>query len=246
MDKVNWTKLEEKWRQRWIKEKDFEAEPDSREKKFITVAYPYPNSPQHVGHGRTYTTADVHARFLRMMGYNVLFPMAFHYTGTPILGMAKRVEAQDKEIINALEGLYGVPKEIVKGFVEPIKIADYFSAEIKQGMIEMGYSIDWRREFTTIDKPYQKFIEWQANTLKDRGLIVQGSHPVGWCPKDENPVSQHDTMGDVEPDFTEYVIVKFEYDGYVLPTATLRAETVFGVTNLWVNPSLSFLVLSRR
>ena len=90
MDKVNWTKLEEKWRQRWIKEKDFEAEPDSREKKFITVAYPYPNSPQHVGHGRTYTTADVHARFLRMMGYNVLFPMAFHYTGTPILGMAKR------------------------------------------------------------------------------------------------------------------------------------------------------------
>ena len=38
MDKVNWTKLEEKWRQRWIKEKDFEAEPDSREKKFITVA----------------------------------------------------------------------------------------------------------------------------------------------------------------------------------------------------------------
>ena len=74
MDKVNWTKLEEKWRQRWIKEKDFEAEPDSREKKFITVAYPYPNSPQHVGHGRTYTTADVHARFLRMMGYNVLFP----------------------------------------------------------------------------------------------------------------------------------------------------------------------------
>ena len=77
-------------------------------------------------------------------------------------------------------------------------------------MIEMGYSIDGR-EFTTIDKPYQKFIEWQANTLKDRGLIVQGSHPVGWCPKDENPVSQHDTMGDVEPDFTEYVIVKFEY-----------------------------------
>ena len=107
-------------------------------------------------------------------------------------------------------------------------------------MIEMGYSIDWRREFTTIDKPYQKFIEWQANTLKDRGLIVQGSHPVGWCPKDENPVSQHDTMGDVEPDFTEYVIVKFEYDGYVLPTATLRAETVFGVTNLWVNPDIIY------
>ena len=104
----------------------------------------------------------------------------------------------------------------------------------------MRYFFSKIREFTTIDKPYQKFIEWQANTLKDRGLIVQGSHPVGWCPKDENPVSQHDTMGDVEPDFTEYVIVKFEYDGYVLPTATLRAETVFGVTNLWVNPDIIY------
>ncbi|MDI1495534.1 MAG: leucine--tRNA ligase [Cenarchaeum symbiont of Oopsacas minuta] len=237
---MDWSKLEKKWQERWSKDRDFETKPDSREKKFITVAYPYPNSPQHVGHGRTYTTADVHARFLRMKGYNVLFPMAFHYTGTPILGMAKRVQAQDIDIINVLKGLYGVPKDIIEGFVEPIKIADYFSAEIKQGMNEMGYSIDWRGEFTTIDAPYKKFIEWQANTLKKKGLIVQGSHPVGWCPKDGNPVSQHDTMGDVEPDFTEYSIIKFECDGYILPAATLRAETIFGVTNLWVNPEILY------
>ncbi|MCH7941128.1 MAG: leucine--tRNA ligase, partial [Thaumarchaeota archaeon] len=232
---VNWIEIETKWRKKWEEGKDFEADPNEKEKKFITVAYPYPNSPQHIGHGRTYTLADVHARYYRMKGYNVLFPMGFHYTGTPIHGMAKRVEAGDAEIIDGLKNIYHVPDDAIKTFVEPIKIADYFHEEIKAGMVEMGYSIDWRREFTTIDPVYQKFIEWQINTLKEKNLIMQGSHPVGWCPKDQNPVSQHDTMGDVEPDFTEYILIKFKFDDYIIPTATLRPETLFGVTNLWVN-----------
>ena len=233
---VNWNEIETKWRVKWQENKDFETNPNEKEKKFITVAYPYPNSPQHIGHGRTYTLADVHARFYRMQGYNVLFPMGFHYTGTPILGMAKRVESQDPELLEGLRNIYHVPEEDIKTFVEPIKIADYFHEEIKSGMIEMGYSIDWRREFTTIDPAYQKFIEWQINILKEKNLIIQGSHPVGWCPRDQNPVSQHDTLGDVEPDFTEYILIKFKYGDYIIPTATLRPETIFGVTNLWVNP----------
>ena len=233
---IDWASIESKWRAKWIENRDFETDPNEKEKKFITVAYPYPNSPQHIGHGRTYTLADVHARYYRMKGYNVLFPMGFHYTGTPILGMAKRVEAGDAEIIDGLKNIYHVSDEDIKTFVEPIKIADYFHEEIKSGMIEMGYSIDWRREFITIDPVYQKFIEWQINILKDKNLIIQGSHPVGWCPKDQNPVSQHDTLGDVEPDFTEYILIKFQFGDYIIPTATLRPETIFGVTNLWVNP----------
>jgi leucyl-tRNA synthetase len=237
---VNWSEIEAKWRERWNTNKDFETDPNEKEKKFITVAYPYPNSPQHIGHGRTYTLADVHARFYRMRGYNVLFPMGFHYTGTPILGMAKRVEANDTELIDNLKNLYGVSEDAIKEFAEPIKIADYFHEEIKSGMIEMGYSIDWRREFTTIDPVYSKFIEWQINILREKNLIIQGSHPVGWCPKDQNPVSQHDTLGDVEPDFTEYILIKFKFDDYVIPTATLRPETIFGVVNLWVNPEIIY------
>lgn len=237
---IDWDAVEAKWRAKWSDSKDFETEPDGRQKKFITVAYPYPNSPQHIGHGRTYTLADVHARFLRMRGYNVLFPMGFHYTGTPILGMAKRVQENDKELIENFRVLYHVPQEKIDEFVEPVKIADYFHQEIKEGMVEMGYSIDWRREFTTIDPTYKKFIEWQFRKLRAMNLIVQGSHPVGWCPKDQNPVSQHDTLGDVEPDFTEYILVKFQYDGIIVPTATLRPETVFGVTNLWINPAIKY------
>ncbi len=237
---IDWSGIESKWRKKWQDNKDFETDPNQKEKKFITVAYPYPNSPQHIGHGRTYTLADVHSRFYRMKGFNVLFPMGFHYTGTPILGMAKRVEANDEKLIEDLKNLYHVPEEKIKEFVEPVKIADYFHEEIKAGMIEMGYSIDWRREFTTIDPVYQKFIEWQINTLKEKNLIIQGSHPVGWCPKDQNPVSQHDTLGDVEPDFTEYILIKFRFEDYIIPTATLRPETIFGVTNLWVNPEIVY------
>ncbi|MHA7734655.1 leucine--tRNA ligase [Nitrosopumilus sp. S6] len=242
---VNWTEIEKKWRSKWQENKDFETNPNDKPKKFITVAYPYPNSPQHIGHGRTYTLADVHARFYRMKGYNVLFPMGFHYTGTPVLGMAKRIEAGEKEILDGLRNIYHVPEDAIKSFVEPIKIADYFHEEIKSGMIEMGYSIDWRREFTTIVPGYQKFIEWQITTLRENNRIIQGSHPVGWCPVDQNPVSQHDTMGDVEPKIDDKnFLIKFKFGEFVFPITTLRPETIFGITNLWVNPKTVYKKVS--
>ncbi|MGN6348218.1 MAG: leucine--tRNA ligase, partial [Candidatus Nitrosocosmicus sp.] len=171
--------------------------------------------------------------------FNVLFPMGFHYTGTPILGMSKRVQAKDKEIINNFKNIFSIRQDIIDSFEDPLNIAKYFHNEIKQGMIEMGYSIDWRREFTTIDPIYKKFISWQFETLQKLGVIEQGSHPVGWCPNDENPVSQHDTLGDIEPSFTEYTLIKFKLENKdnntYLPIGTLRPETIFGATNLWVN-----------
>jgi leucyl-tRNA synthetase len=241
---LDWATIEEKWRKRWADDRIFETNPQSDKKKyFLTVAYPYPNSPQHVGHGRTYTLADVHARYKRMNSYNVLFPMGFHYTGTPIVSMSQRIKANDRELIETFQKIHKIPDDVISNFIEPKKIASYFHQEIKQGMNEMGYSIDWRREFTTIDKGYSKFISWQFRNLKKKGLIVQGSHPVGWCPQDQNPVSQHDTIGDIEPELIEYVLVKFKFeDQYVVPTATLRPETIFGVTNLWINPDIKYVI----
>ena len=242
-NRIDWKSVEEKWRDRWEEQRIFQADPDIGKKKyFITVAYPYPNSPQHIGHGRTYTLADVHARYMRMKGYNVLFPMGFHYTGTPILAMARRVASRDKDLLETFDKVYHVPKGTITSFVEPVKIASYFHNEIRLGMKELGFSIDWRREFSTVDMIYSKFISWQFRTLRKKGLIVQGSHPVGWCPNDQNPVSQHDTIGDVEPAFNEYTLIKFRLgDGYIIPTATLRPETIYGVTNLWVNPNIEYV-----
>jgi len=235
--------FEDKWRRRWQESRTFESDPDpKRPKYFITVAYPYPNSPQHIGHARTYTLTDVHARFLRMRGFNVLLPMAFHYTGTPVLSMSKRLVAGDEELREEFIDIYKVPVEEMKAFAEPKNMADYFHQVMKAGMKEMGYSFDWRREFTTIDSQYSRFIEWQFHKLYDLGYIKRGSHPVGWCPNDGNPVGQHDTMGDVEPEIDEFVLIKFRFDdSYFFPTATLRAETVFGVTNVWVNPEAEYV-----
>jgi len=244
MEANRWNSIENKWLQTWEKNAVNSSDPIPGQKKFfITVAYPYPNSPQHIGHGRTYTIADVHARYKRLRGFNVLFPMAFHYTGTPILGMAKRVQAGDKEIIENFRKIYKISDQDILTFKDPLHIAKYFHNEIKAGMKEMGYSIDWRREFTTIDLVYKKLISWQFETLKKLGVIEQGSHPVGWCPNDSNPVSQHDTLGDIEPSFTEYSLIKFKLknENVFIPVATLRPETVFGVTNLWINPNDEYI-----
>ncbi|MEM2463319.1 MAG: leucine--tRNA ligase, partial [Candidatus Bathyarchaeia archaeon] len=205
------------------------------------VAYPYPNSPQHIGHARTYTLADAYARYMRMKGYNVLLPMAFHYTGTPVLAMAKRLAENDQELIKDFVNVYKVPKEKLKELTEPLRMARYFHEEIKEGMKRIGYSIDWRREFTTVDPQYNRFIEWQFHKLREKGYIKRGSHPVGWCPKDGNPVGQHDTQGDVEPEIGEFTLIKFKHGEWILPTATLRPETVFGVTNIWVNPKAEYV-----
>jgi leucyl-tRNA synthetase len=233
---------EQKWQRKWEEAKIFESDPDpSKPKCFITVAYPYPNSPQHIGHGRTYTLADVHARYMRMRGYNVLLPMAFHYTGTPVLAMSKRLADNDKDLIHDFVNVYKVPKEKLKELTEPFNMARYFHEEIKAGMKAIGYSIDWRREFTTIDPHYNRFVEWQFQKLRQKGYISRGSHPVGWCPKDGNPVGQHDTKGDVEPEIGEFTLIKFRLGNWILPAATLRPETVFGVTNMWLNPEVEYV-----
>ena len=206
---MNWNFIQKKWRSKWEKARIFEADPETSKPKFyLTVAYPYPNSPQHIGHGRTYTLADVHARYKRMQGNQVLFPMAFHYTGTPILAMAERIKSGDKELIDTFIDIYKIPQEVVSNLTEPIKIAKYFHREIKAGMKEIGYSIDWRREFTTVDTQYSAFIHWQFEKLREKGWITRGSHPVGWCPKDRSPVGQHDTLGDIEPEIGEYTLIK--------------------------------------
>ncbi len=235
--------IERKWQKRWEEAHIFEADPDpSRRKFYLTVAYPYPNSPQHVGHGRTYGLTDAYARFKRMRGFNVLFPMAFHYTGTPILAMAKRLGEGDQELIEIFTRIFHIPEDKLEDLKDPLKMAKYFHEEIKSGMKLMGYSIDWRREFTTIDPSYNKFITWQFNKLYEKGLLTKGKHPVGWCPRCDNAVGQHDTKGDVEPEIAETTLIKFK-DELVIPVVTFRPETIFGVTNIWVNPHVRYRIV---
>ncbi|HID27928.1 MAG TPA: leucine--tRNA ligase [Methanosarcinales archaeon] len=247
--------IEKKWQERWHKDHIFEAEPDNREKFFITIPYPYLNGNLHAGHTRTFTIGDVIARYKRMQGYNVLFPMGFHVTGTPIVGLAELIQKKDPQTMYVYTHFHDVPEDILYSLDTSEKIVEYFSKESENAMKSIGFSIDWRRKFTTTDPQYKKFIEWQYNLLYNKGLVVKGSHPVRWCPNDENPVEDHDILRGEEATIIDYTLIKFKLVGVrsqvsgvssalipniILPCATLRPETVFGVTNLWINPDLTY------
>ncbi len=235
-ERYNPHQIEEKWQRRWDESRIFHAEPDSREKFFITIPYPYLNGNLHAGHTRTFTIGDVTARYRRMQGCNVLFPMGFHATGTPIVGLAEQIQKKHPETIRVYHQLHEIPLDVLDTIQTPLQIVGYFSREAEAAMRSIGFSIDWRRKFTTTDPHYQKFITWQFNLLRSKNRVVKGAHPVRWCPNDENPVEDHDILKGEDATIIDYTLIKFKLDGDILPCATLRPETVFGVTNLWVNP----------
>lgn len=92
--------IEKKWQERWAEAKIYEANPDpDREKKFFTSPYPYASGPSHIGHGRSFVNGDVFARYYRAKGYNVLYPMAFHITGTPVLAISSSIERAEEKLL---------------------------------------------------------------------------------------------------------------------------------------------------
>jgi leucyl-tRNA synthetase len=236
-------KLAEKW------SKDFcnlyNVEPNDRPKFFVTVAFPYTNSPFHIGHGRTYVTADIYARYMRMKGYNVLFPLAFQFTGTPILSISEAIKRGDKDILSEFINVYGIPREKLEEFTDPLKLAEYFKNEMENTAKKLGLSIDWRREFTTVDKRFEKFIQWQLRKLRDKGYISEYTDAVGFCPNDNFPVGMHDTKGDIEPEIVKQNVIILESDEYELPVATSRPETIFGTVALMINPESKYVIAKK-
>jgi leucyl-tRNA synthetase len=230
-----------KWQKRWLEGRIFEADPDpKREKVFVTVPYPYMNGPLHLGHGFTMTRGDAFARYKRMRGYNVLYPFAFHATGEPIVGAAKRVKAKDEKQIAILKDS-GVSDKDMQKFTDPEYIVSYYRKMSTDLASRMGFSLDWRRQFTTIDPQYNKFIEWQYNTLKGKGLVTRGTHPVIYCTKCHSPTGDHDRLEGEGESPEEFTLIKFKFGDSYLVAASLRPETIFGQTNLWVDPEIEYV-----
>lgn len=238
--------IEKKWQDRWANEKIFEATPDQEMKKiFITSPYPYPTGPLHIGHGRSFINGDIFARYYRAKGYNVLYPMAFHITGTPVLAISASLERKDSKIIERMRNYISLhtkdDKEvqgILESFVDPWNVVNYFSKSIEIDFKSIGMSIDWRRKFTTGDKVYNKFIEWQYFHLKNKEYIEKGEYPILYCPRDENAVGEDDISSGDELDLNinEFICIKYPYEDGYLVASTLRPETIYGVTNIWINP----------
>jgi len=232
---------EKYWLKLWEDKHVFEPDPVAGKKKmFVTVPYPYMNAPVHVGTAFTASRIEFYARFRRMQGYNVLFPWAWHWTGQTIVGMSTRLKAGDQAVRRAFVEMDGVPEKEVAKFVDPEYLASYYTKVSRQVMKDTGFSIDWRREFRTVDPTYRRFVEWQYLKLKELGYVVQGTHPVVWCSKDRSPTGDHDRMEGEGVSPEDFHLIKFHLNEFALVTATLRPETLYGATNLWVNPEAEY------
>lgn len=243
---------EEKWQKLWKRDHIFEPSIDPEKKKFmLTVPWPYTNGSLHVGHGKAYTTGDIVARYRRNRGFNVIYPMGFHQSGTPILAYSEKISMNDPGAIKTYRTYleqYEKPERIdalMEEFKEPEKIAQYFSNSTMRDFTAMGYSIDWTRRFTSAEETFQDFVQWQFRILKDKGYIKQGKYPILYSLRDENAAGEDDILdGDINKvSIEEFTAIKFRGSKYSLVASSLRPETIFGITNLWINGNADYSVI---
>ncbi len=237
---------EEEWVKKWESLRIFEAEVDrSKNKVFVTFPIPYMNGPLHLGHAFTASRVDSYAKFKKLHGFNVLFPQGWHWTGQPIVSAADRLAKGDETMVKEFREIDKVPEDILEKFKDPVFMARYYTDRNRQAMKKLGLGIDWRREFntTSYDPRFSSFIEWQFLTLREKGYITKGSHPVVWCPRDKSPVGDHDRLqGEgVYPVEFRLIFFKLKGEDSYLVASTLRPETIFGVTNVWVGPDLTYV-----
>ncbi len=241
---IDWDSLTPKWMAAWKEAKLFEAEPIPGGKKyFVTFPYPYMNGYMHLGHFFTLMRVEAVARYKRLCGYNVLFPQGWHCTGSPIENAAKRIREREEKQWNIMRGMGFTDDEIPK-FGDPLYWTQFFPVEARKDLESLGLSIDFRRSFitTSLNPYYDKFIRWQFTKLKEGGYVQKGKHPVVWDPKENMPVGDHDRIEGEGETPQEFTLLKFKMkDGAYIVAATLRPETVYGQTNLWVGPENSYV-----
>ncbi|HEX2065395.1 MAG TPA: leucine--tRNA ligase [Candidatus Thermoplasmatota archaeon] len=241
-----------KWQARWWREGVQHADrpqaaPGAKPTYFIHFAYPGISGFLHVGHMRGFTYTDVFARYKRMTGHQVLFPAGFHASGIPAVAFAAEVKRGEKTEYLRANGYDGP----VEALAEPRAVVDYFARVYTNDYWKrFGFLIDERRNCTTIDPAYNRFIQWQFRALAAKGLLVQKPHYAPYCPV-AGPVAVDKSETDIKQggsaEVLEFVALKFRLpagtvhaEPVVLPCATLRPETVFGCTNVWVRPDQEY------
>ena len=160
MRKMKYKKIEEKWQKEWEKRKVFEVKEDKDKKFFLLEMFPYPSSAGlHMGHALNYTIGDVFARFKRMNGFNVMYPMGFDALGLPAENAAIKAESHPKIFT----------EKAIKNYIRQMK--------------ELGLSYDWSRMVSTMDKEYYKWNQYFFLKFMEKGLVYRKKAPVNWCSK---------------------------------------------------------------
>ena len=243
---LDFTAIEAKWRKAWYDAKINESVPVAGKKKFFMIfAYPGVTGYLHVGHMRGYTFSDAVVRYKMMTGHQVLFPVGTHATGNGAITFAKRVERRDAATVEMLKA-NGCDDETILKLSDPSEVIRFFNqVYINDYWKRFGFMSDWRRFTCTIYPDYSKFIEWQMMKLKADGLLIQRPYFAAAC-LEHGPVAIDPSETDISKggnaEVLEYTLLKFDFeDGRKLVAATLRPETVFGLTNFWLNPDVEYV-----
>lgn len=151
---------ETKWQQRWIESGAFTPKNDGSKKPFYMLAeFPFPSGKGLTGgHMLIYSGGDVMARFRRMQGYDVLYPMGFDSLGISAEAFATKIGKHPSVVV----------KELVQKFTK--------------SMIEMGWSIDLKSQIATSDPEYIKWTQWMFIQFFKAGLAYKSMLPMNWCP----------------------------------------------------------------
>ena len=171
MERYNFKSIEQKWQQRWEKNKTFFSKIDKNKKKFYCLEmFPYPSGKIHMGHVRNYTIGDVLARYKSLQGYNVLHPMGWDSFGMPAENAAKQ---------NNLD-----PKTWTESNI----------AKMKSQLKKLGLSIDWDREISTCSEEYYKHQQKFFLELYEKKLVYRKENYVNWDPVDETVLANEQVI----------------------------------------------------
>ena len=159
-ERLPFIEIEPKWQKYWAENELFKTQTDlSKPKFYLLEMYPYPSGDLHMGHVRNYSIGEATARYKRMNGYNVLYPMGFDSFGMPSESAA------------------------IKHKLHPKTWTYQCIAKMKDQLGRLGQSYDWNREVVTCDPDYYKWNQWIFLKMFEKGLAYKKFSAVNWCPK---------------------------------------------------------------
>ncbi len=169
----NPNEIEARWQKKWAEDKLYESNIDeSRPKFYALTMLPYPSGDLHIGHWYAIAPSDARARFKRMNGYNVLFPMGFDAFGLPAENAA------------------------IKRNIHPRKWTYANIDKMRQQFRTMGAMFDWRREIVSADEKYYRWTQWFFLQLYKHDLAYRKLSPVDWCPNCNTTLAREQVWGD--------------------------------------------------
>ena len=165
--------IEPKWQQRWESDGLHRARIDpERKKHYFLTMLPYPSGDLHIGHWYAMTPSDARARYLRMQGYNVMYPIGFDSFGLPAENAAIKRNIHPKEWT-------------------------YANIDRMRGQLRsMGAMWDWQREATSSDREYYRWTQWFFVKLLAHDLAYRSHAAVDFCPNCNTTVAREQVVGE--------------------------------------------------